>query len=117
MPTFSAAYASANNPYNIFNVISGQQTTGVTKRTGVSTQPAASRNWSRLSIMIDDSIAGNIYLTSGGPPASATNLVGEKIPSGDSKLLAGEGNMRAISLADKSFAVDTTGMILHITYE
>lgn len=116
MPTFSAAYASASGPFNIFAVISGQQTTGVTKSTGVDVRPAISRNYSRLEIMVDSLVGGIIYLSS-GPPASASNRVGAQLLSGETKLYDANKTNGVISLADKWFDLDTTGMVIHIAYE
>ncbi len=116
MPTFSAAYTTAGGPYNVFNVISGAQTAGVTPSVGASVRPAASRNYSRLEIMVDSSVIGILYVST-GPPANAVNKLGSQVPNGQRLTWVSEGKMGAISLADKSFFPDTTGMIVHITYE
>lgn len=116
MPTFSAAYTTAGNPYNVLNVVSGVQTTGVTPRTGVTARPAAPRNCSRLEISCDDEVAGTIRVAS-GPPASITNLVGKELAVNTSIIFESKDKMGQYSLADKSFAVSADGMIVHIDYE
>lgn len=116
MPTFSATYTTAGGPYNIFDVISGAQTTGVTPRTGSKVSIAPSRNYSRLEIAVDGSVGNAIYLTD-DPTADAANLVGLPILAGETRLIGANESNRVVSLASKWFSPDTNNMIVHIDYQ
>lgn len=118
MPEFSATFTTLNAPYNIFDVISGQQTTGVTPRTGSKTQVAGistARNWSRLQITVDGLVAGILYVAT-DKTVSATNLIGIPIPSGDNKEWAALGGHQAISLPSFWFIPDTNLMLIHFNF-
>ena len=112
---FDATFTTAGNPYNIYNVLSGLQTTGVTKQTG-SKNFNISRNVSVLRITVDGVVAGIVYVTSDAT-VSATNKVGNPILSGDSRIFQGEGNMRSFSIANRYFAVDSNLMLIHFEVE
>ena len=116
MPTVSASFTTAGAPYNIFDVISGAQTTGVTLQTGSKRLIAPPRNFSRLDITVDPNSPGGIYLTD-DPTASATNSVGKPILAGDSTLIAGNETNRQVSLKTKYFAPTDNGTIVHFSME
>jgi len=116
MATFTAAFTIAGGPYNLFNVIAGVQTTGVTAKTGSKVGIAPSRNYSKVLLQVSSEVAGIVYITSDAT-ANATNKVGFQIASGDSYLWDGEGGMKGIPLPPKYFAPDTNGMVVTINYE
>ena len=112
----SATFKKANAPYNVFNVIAGIQTTGVTLKTGSKVAIAPSRNYTRLDISVDPSTGGLLYWTSDAT-VSATNLVGFPIQNGDSFTWQGEGGMKGIPLPPIYFDVDTDDLLVHFNYQ
>lgn len=116
MPSFSAAFTTANAPYNIYNVIAGLQLTGVTPRTGSKVAINPPRNVSFLQITVDGLVAGILYFTSDAS-VSAANKVGTPLPSGDNHPFNSQFKQQAISLINKYFDIDTTGMVVHFEWE
>lgn len=115
MGSLSASFKTANAPYNIFNVISGAQTTGVTLKTGSKVSISPSRNYSRLQLTVDGVVSGIIYWTMDAT-VSATNLVGTPLPSGDNKEFSSNSGNRTISLQSIYFAPDTDDMVIHLDW-
>lgn len=116
MPSLSASFLKANGPYNLYNVLAGLQTIGVTLKTGSKVAISLPRNVSFLQFTIDGVVAGVFYFTTDSS-VSATNLVGTPIPSGDNIKWKGEGNMRSISLPVRYFDIDTDNMVVHFDWE
>src|SRR5258705_8566834 len=84
MPMISAAFTTAGNPYNVYNVVRGVQTTGVTQQTGSKVATNPSVNSPKIDINVDDLVAGKIYVGRNSA-ASAANRVGRPLFSGDNR--------------------------------
>ena len=116
MPMISAAFTTAGNPYNVYNVIRGVQTTGVTQQVGSKVATGPSVNTPKLDINVDDLVAGKIYVARASN-ASATNRVGRPLFSGDNRTWQGGVGHAVFGMNTLWFAVDTDGVVVHIDYE
>ena len=100
---------AAGSPYNVFNVITGAQTTGITQQGGSSIYgKPTSPNWQYLSIVADP---GNGTKKAFTGDAKVTTTNGTPLSAG-AQALYKTGDLPRISLTDKWWAVDTDATIV-----
>lgn len=112
---FTGQFTVAGGPYNIFQVITGAQTTGVTKKTGCTTvSPYNPVNVTTLDLSPTTEVAGKVYV--GDRNVSATNKNGVPVVTGDT-LSYGVGHRGTICLSDEYFAPDTDNIVIAIAWK
>jgi hypothetical protein len=107
MPAFSGSFTTGGNPYNWWSVVTGGQTSGVTKKTGTVTKPTSmSPNWRSININND---ATNTSVNVFFGDATVTTTTGTGIAVDNS--FQDRAALESIALTDKWFAVTGTMVV------
>ena len=97
MKTFTATFSNGSGPYNIYNVITGQQIGGVTPSTGQALWPTGtSIITGYLRIRNEKTNVGNIRI--GDSSVNISNFIGYPIDAGGEFQRDAQGNTNAESL-------------------
>lgn len=112
----TAQFTTAGGPYNVFKVLTGAQTTGVTLKTGVVLQTVSfPANADMLRIGPTTEVAGNMYF--GNSTVNHTNKNGRPIAAGDTLTESANGTGSKVCLTDKWFDPDTNNLVICIEVE